>query len=82
MAASAAATTLANSANMLSPVLFTTRPPCSLIAASKMARCAVRSSSVPESSWPMSREYPATSAIRMAVRRRSFLTLGGIPDVH
>ena len=47
------------------------RPRCSAIFGStSWRRCAFRRSSVPSSSAPISREYPATSAARIAARRR------------
>jgi hypothetical protein len=46
-------------------------PLCSLIFGSTSSRrCALSRSCVPSSSAPISREYPATSAARIAVRRR------------
>jgi hypothetical protein len=67
-----ASTTLANSANKPSPVFFTTRPLCSAIfGLTNCPRWAFRRSCVPSSSAPIRREYPATSAARIAVRRRT-----------
>src|SRR3984893_7966695 len=69
-----ASTTLANSTSMPSPVVLTTRPWCSAIFGSTSSRrTALRRSSVPSSSAPISREYPATSAARIAARRRVWL---------
>src|SRR5271166_3709029 len=52
-----------------------TRPRCSAIFGSTSSRRnALRRSSVPSSSAPISREYPATSAARIAARRRVWLT--------
>src|SRR5262249_54432100 len=57
---------------MPSPVVFTMRPRCSLILGStRSRRWAFNWASVPSSSAPMSRLYPATSAARIAVSRRS-----------
>src|SRR5262245_52020655 len=48
------------------------RPPCSEIAGvTPAARSAVSLACVPSSSWCMSREYPATSAARIADSLRS-----------
>jgi hypothetical protein len=67
-----ASTTLGNSTSMPSPVVLTMRPRCSLIFGSTSSRrCALRRSSVPSSSAPIRREYPTTSAARIAVRRRT-----------
>src|SRR6516164_1381273 len=66
-----ASTTLENSASIPSPVFFTMRPRCSLIFGSTSSRrCPLSRSCVPSSSVPIRREYPATSAARIAVRRR------------
>src|SRR6516164_10111341 len=66
-----ASTTLANSTSIPSPVVLTMRPWCSAICGSRSSRrSALRCSSVPSSSAPISREYPATSAARIAARRR------------
>src|SRR5438105_2799393 len=66
-----ASTTLANSTSRPSPVVLTMRPWCSAIVGSRSSwRKALRRSSVPSSSAPISREYPATSAARIAARRR------------
>ena len=55
-----------------SPVVFTMRPRCSLILGSiKSRRCVLSRASVPSSSVPIRRLYPATSAARMAESRRS-----------
>ena len=65
-------TTLANSASKPSPVFFTIRPLCCLIFGSTSSpRWALSRSCVPSSSAPIKREYPATSAARIAVRRRT-----------
>ena len=70
-----ASTTLANSTSRPSPVVLTMRPLCSAIFGSRSSRrSALRRSSVPSSSAPISREYPATSAARIAARRRVWLT--------
>ena len=69
-----ASTTLANSTSRPSPVVLTMRPWCSAIFGSRSSRrSALRRSSVPSSSAPISREYPATSAARIAARRRVWL---------
>jgi hypothetical protein len=66
-----ASTTLANSISSPSPVVLTMRPLCSLTLGSPSSRrIAFNSASVPSSSVPMRREYPATSAARFAARRR------------
>src|SRR5207237_5053241 len=71
-----ASTTLANSASRPSPVVLTMRPRCSAIFGSRSSRhSALRRSSVPSSSAPISREYPATSAARIAARRREAVIL-------
>src|SRR5262249_2930619 len=60
-----------------SPVVLTIRPRCSTILGSTSCRrSASRSARVPSSSVPMRRLYPATSAARMAARRRSARSLG------
>jgi len=54
-----------------SPVFFTVRPRCSVIFGSTSCpKCALRRACVPSSSSPMRREYPATSAARIAASRR------------
>src|SRR5206468_8880277 len=69
-----ASTTLANSTSRPSPVILTMRPLCSAIFGSRSSwRNALRRSSVPSSSAPISREYPATSAARIAASRRVWL---------
>src|SRR6201997_865901 len=69
-----ASTTLANSTSIPSPVVLTMRPLCSAILGSTSSRrSALRRSSGPSSPAPISREYPATSAARIAVRRRVWL---------
>ena len=69
-----ASTTLANSMSNPSPVVLTMRPRCSLTLGSPSSRrIAFSAASVPSSSAPISREYPATSAARMAARRRVWL---------
>jgi signal transduction histidine kinase len=66
-----ASTTLANSTRSPSPVVLTMRPRCSVIFGSiSSARIDRRRLRVPSSSAPISREYPATSAARIAARRR------------
>jgi hypothetical protein len=66
-----ASTTLPNSTSSPSPVVLTSRPLCAAIIGSisspRMAFSLVR---VPPSSAPISREYPATSAAKIAARRR------------
>ena len=65
-------TTLANSTSRPSPVVLTMRPWCSAIFGSTSSRrSALRGSSVPSSSAPISREYRATSAARIAASRRT-----------
>ena len=71
MAQRTASTTLANSTSNPSPVVLTMRPWCSAIFGSRSSRrSALRRSSVPSSSVSISREYPATSAARIAASRR------------
>jgi len=66
-----ASTTLGNSTSTPSPVSLTMRPRCFLIFGSVSSRrCAFSRSSVPSSSAPIIREYPATSAARIAARPR------------
>src|SRR6516165_1984220 len=78
-----ASTTLGNSASRPSPVFFTMRPWCSVIFGSTSSpRCAFSLSCVPSSSAPISREYPATSAARMAARRRVEAMAGAGPLVE
>src|SRR5262249_2585834 len=65
----------ANSAKKPSPVFFTMRPRCSpIFGLTSCPRWALSLSCVPSSSTPIRREYPATSAARIAARRRT----GGI----
>src|SRR5262249_14898683 len=67
-----ASTTLGNSARKPSPVVLTIRPRCAATSGSISSRRCPRSRScVPSSSAPIKREYPATSAARIAVRRRT-----------
>jgi hypothetical protein len=67
-----ASTALLNSANSPSPVFLTTRPRCSAIFGfTREDRCSLSWTCVPSSSKPVKRLYPATSAARMAVSRRS-----------
>src|SRR5215831_11710541 len=67
-----ASTTLANSTSRPSPVVLTMRPRCPAIFGSKSSRrSALSCSSVTSSSAPISREYPATSAARIAASLRS-----------
>src|SRR5437660_4373937 len=62
---------LANSAKRPSPVVLTIRPRCSRIFGSTSSpRYAFSRWRVPSSSAPIRREYPATSAARIAARRR------------
>ena len=71
-----ASTTLGNSASIPSPVFLTVRPWCSLTFGSTSSRrWAWSRSCVPSSSAPINRLYPATSAARIAARRR----VAGIP---
>jgi len=70
-----ASTTLANSINRPSPVVLTMRPRCSLTLGSLSSRLsAFNAASVPSSSAPISLEYPATSAARIAASRRVWVT--------
>src|SRR5262249_21452502 len=70
-----ASTTLPYSTRNPSPVVFTSRPLWAAIAGSiTSARMALSLLSVPASSDPISREYPATSAARIAARRRVVVT--------
>src|SRR6266849_1930598 len=67
-----ASTTLWNSTNRPSPIVLTMPPPCSSILGSiSLRRRALRRTSVPSSSAPIIREYPTTSAARIAARRRT-----------
>src|SRR6516165_4042063 len=78
-----ASTTRANSTSMPSPVVLTMRPLCSAIFGSRSSRrSALRRSSVPSSSAPISREYPATSAARIAARRRVVITAASLLREH
>ena len=66
-----ASTTLENSTSKPSPVVLTMRPRCSVIFGSiSSARIDLSRLRVPSSSAPISREYPATSAAKIAARRR------------
>ena len=66
-----ASTTLENSSNRPSPVVLTMRPSCSAILGSMSSRrWAFSAASVPLSSTPMRREYPATSSETIAASRR------------
>ncbi len=66
-----ASTTLENSSNRPSPVVLTMRPSCSAILGSiSSRRWAFSAASVPLSSTPMRREYPATSSETIAASRR------------
>jgi hypothetical protein len=67
-----ASTTLLNSANIPSPVFLTTRPRCwAILGSTRERRWSWSWVCVPSSSRPVNRLYPATSAARMAVSRRS-----------
>src|SRR6516165_10563197 len=67
-----ASTTEANSIRMPSPVVSKMRPRCWLISGSMSSRRSLlRTAKVPSSSAPISREYPATSAQRIAASRLS-----------
>src|SRR5215472_9046784 len=67
-----ASTTLANSAKKPSPVFFTIRPRYSpIFGLTNSRRWAWSRSWVPSSFAPIRREYPATSAARIAARRRT-----------
>src|SRR5580704_1091212 len=71
-----ASTTLENSTRKPSPVVLTMRPRCSVIFGSiTSARIDLNRLRVPSSSAPISREYPATSAARIAARLRVWLIL-------
>src|ERR1700712_247420 len=78
-----ASTELANSASIPSPVVLTIRPRCSAILGSiKFARCFFSWATVPSSSSPINRLYPATSAARMAASLLSNRSLGtSSPDL-
>ena len=66
-----ASTTLGNSSSRPSPVVLTIRPPYSAIFGSMSSRrWAFNAASVPLSSRPIRREYPATSADTIAASRR------------
>src|SRR6516162_50838 len=70
----ASSTTLENSTSKPSPVVLTMRPRFSLILGSiTFARIDLSRLRVPSSSSPISREYPDTSAARIAARRRVWL---------
>jgi len=72
LAQRSASTTLLNSTSKPSPVVLTMWPLCAAIVGSNSsARIALNAWRVPPSSSPISREYPATSAARIAARRRS-----------
>ena len=65
-----ASTTLGNSARMLSPAVLAMRPPCHSIYRSVMSWREVSRRKVPRSSAFLSRVYLATSAQKIAARRR------------
>src|SRR5712692_6267753 len=69
-----ASTTLANSANTLSPADPTKRPLCCWMRVSVTSRQACKVCSVASSSSPMRRLKPCTSAPRMAASLRSIFT--------
>src|SRR6266404_9032382 len=72
----AASTALANSTSMPSPVVLTIRPRCTVMAGSTSAfRNDLSCASVPSSSRPIKRLYPATSAASTAASRRSTCSL-------
>ena len=72
----AASTALANSTSMPSPVVLTMRPRCAAMVGSTSAfLTALSRASVPSSSAPIRRLYPATSAASTAASRRSTLSL-------
>ncbi len=62
-----ASTTLLNSASTLSPAMSITRPPCVDACWSNSARRSFKVLSVAASSCDIKREYPATSAARIAI---------------
>ena len=66
-----ASTTLPNSTMVPSPISFTMRPLWAATAGSKtVSRCRFRAASVPASSAPIKREYPTTSAAKIAASLR------------
>jgi hypothetical protein len=66
-----ASTTLPNSMSNPSPVVLTSRPLfAAMVGLISSARIVLRAWRVPPSSVPISREYPATSAAKIAARRR------------
>ena len=68
----AASTALANSTSMPSPVVLTIRPRCAAtVGSSRDFLAALRRANTPSSSAPIRRLYPATSAAKIAARRRS-----------
>src|SRR5262249_35397713 len=73
--------TLANSANIPSPITLTIRPRCSFTFGSMtVPQSAFHCERVPSSSASTSRLYPAISAARMAVSRRSMRSLAKHPS--
>src|SRR5215217_7631757 len=72
-----ASTALGNSASTLSPAVLAILPPWSRISLSITSRAAARARKVPASSWLIRREYPATSAAKIAASRRSTLCAFG-----
>src|SRR3954447_15715965 len=71
-------TVLAKSARTLSLAVLAILPPWSRISPSMTSRAAARARKVPASSWLIRREYPATSAAKIAASRRSILcSFGG-----
>src|SRR5262245_13193088 len=73
--------TLANSANIPSPITLTIRPRCSFIFGSMtVPQSAFHCERVPSSSASTSRLYPAISAARMALSRRSMRSLAKHPS--
>ena len=81
MAQFTASITLPNSTMAPSPISLTIRPLWAATAGSKIVcRCRLRAVSVPASSAPISREYPTTSAARIAASLR--LTRSWAMDAH
>ena len=77
-----ASTALENSANNPSPVVFTIRPPCSVIAGVTLsARRAVSLAWVASSSRFISLLYPATSAASMAANLRCTRSPANTPSI-
>jgi len=70
IAHSTAATTEENSISSPSPVVLTMRPPLLTTSGAAASRCSRTARAVPASSSPMRREYPTTSAARIAASLR------------